>query len=145
MQHFTIGGPLAFSPDGKFLATGGANTPVCVWDAADGRLVRTNEATGSVLDLGWTPGGELVGLTFFGHDSYMMQRWYADGTTGLTEVRRRELYEAVDRVPRAGRLDRPVVSADSRRVLLVRSFDRPAGRRGGVRVRPEHADEPRDA
>jgi WD40 repeat protein len=132
LQHFTIGGPLAFSPDGKFLATGGANTPVCIWNAGDGRFIATAAGAGSIFDLAWTADGELVGLAFFGHNSYMMHRWAADGTTGLTDERRRELHEAVDRVRRDGRLDRPALSADGRRVLLVRSFDRPAGRRAEV-------------
>src|SRR4051794_29394810 len=91
-QDFTIGGAIAFSPDSRLLAIGGANPPVCVWDAVSGRLARTHPGGGSVLDLRWRPAGRLRGLTFFGFDAVMMNEWGDDA--GPTDRRRQDLRRA---------------------------------------------------
>src|SRR5690349_20886492 len=58
----SIGRSLAFSPDGKKLATAGNNGPVSVWDAATGKLLRTHQPVGSVYEIRWTPDGKLAAL-----------------------------------------------------------------------------------
>jgi WD40 repeat protein len=66
---------IAFSPDGRLLATGHHHTPVCLWDAATGKLVREIDAgTGVTWCLEFSPDGA----------------WLAsggtDGTANLWEV-----------------------------------------------------------
>jgi RNA polymerase sigma factor (sigma-70 family) len=49
---------VAFSPDGRLLATGHHHTPVCLWDAATGKLVRQIEDGHQVTwCLGFSPDG----------------------------------------------------------------------------------------
>jgi len=62
----------AFSPDGKLFATSGPNSPICVWDADSGKLVRKHQNLGSVYDLRWSADG-LVAVTSFAHDVFLMQ------------------------------------------------------------------------
>ena len=52
---FTISKSATFSPDGKLFATSGQNSPLCVWDAATGKLVRKHVNLGSVFDLRCAP------------------------------------------------------------------------------------------
>jgi WD40 repeat protein len=58
---------LAFSPDGKLIATGGQDGVVKLWNAADGTLVR--ELTGSVADqtaVAFSPDGRTVAASTWG-------------------------------------------------------------------------------
>ena len=52
-------GPVAFSPDGAVLATGGGKGDVRFWDAVTGSEIgpRVVTAAGYVVDLAWTPSG----------------------------------------------------------------------------------------
>src|SRR3954470_13142429 len=78
LQDFTIDRSVTFSPNGKLLATSGANSPICVWDVATGKLVRTHANRGSVFDLRWKKDGKLAAVTFFGHDVFLMQEFTTD-------------------------------------------------------------------
>ncbi|MCA9238587.1 MAG: WD40 repeat domain-containing protein, partial [Planctomycetales bacterium] len=50
--------PIAFSPDGRFLAGGGLMGTVFIWDVASGReLTRMHGHTGNVRTVAWTPDG----------------------------------------------------------------------------------------
>ena len=70
---FTIAKSASFSPDGKLFATSGQNSPLCVWDAVTGKLVRTHSNLGSVFDMRWRADGVLVAVTFFNHNVFLMQ------------------------------------------------------------------------
>jgi WD40 repeat protein len=51
----------AWSPDGKYLATGGDNKLILVYDTTNWTLVKTLEGhEGSVLTLEWSPGGTML-------------------------------------------------------------------------------------
>lgn len=52
---------MAFSPDGRWLASGGVDHLICLWDVATGHLVRKLEGhTGAVLTLAFSPDGALL-------------------------------------------------------------------------------------
>src|SRR5260370_20712172 len=73
LQDFTIDRSATFSPDGKLIATSGANSPICVWEVATGKRVRTHSNRGSVFDLRWRADGKLSAVAFFGHDAFVVQ------------------------------------------------------------------------
>jgi RNA polymerase sigma factor (sigma-70 family) len=90
LQHFSIDRSATFSPDGKLLATSGANTPICVWDVKTGKLVRTHPNRGSVYDLRWQKDGKLAAVTFFNHDVFLMQGFDGDNPPNAEEQKRIE-------------------------------------------------------
>lgn len=51
---------LGFSPDGKYLCTGGFDGQVLVWSVGDGALVRRHKGESSVYDISWHHGGSHV-------------------------------------------------------------------------------------
>jgi WD40 repeat protein len=122
-QNHGQAGRIAFSPDGRLLAT--ANGPVVfVWDVAAGRAIgRFVGHTAPVLALGFTAGGKE--LVSFGDDT--LRTW--DPATG------KELRQVA--VPTSGNEPRAVFSTDDRTlavtgVSLVRLWDVAAGKEAAV-------------
>jgi WD40 repeat protein len=52
---------VAFSPDGKLLATGSVGDPVQIWDSATGKLIKTLPEQ-NVLSLSFAPDGQSLGV-----------------------------------------------------------------------------------
>ena len=71
---------VAFSPDGKVLATGGDTGDVRFWDASTGVETAPDVATaaGWVLDLAWTPSGNDAGQLRDGRDGPSDRRGHED-------------------------------------------------------------------
>ena len=52
---------VAFSPDGKRLATGSVGNPVQIWDTATGKIVKTLPEQ-NVVSLAFAPDGQTLGV-----------------------------------------------------------------------------------
>ena len=75
-RHTALVYSIAFSPDGAYLASAGADRMVNVWSTSDGSLVRTYSGPAAVFDVQFSPSGQRLGVAF------------ANGMTGLIELRR---------------------------------------------------------
>lgn len=75
--HSGLGVYLAFSPDGKLLASGGGDGAIRIWKASDGTLVRTL--------LGHT--SNVYGLAFSPNGRQLASAGYYDGTVRIWRVR----------------------------------------------------------
>ncbi|AFZ24332.1 WD40 repeat-containing protein [Cylindrospermum stagnale PCC 7417] len=70
---------VAFSPDGKVLATGGVEGEVQLWQVADGKLLsRWNAHTRWILSLAFSPNGQMLAT---GSDDKSVKLW--DANTGI--------------------------------------------------------------
>ncbi|MEV7591958.1 hypothetical protein AB0O42_16860 [Streptomyces sp. NPDC089922] len=78
---------LAFSPDGRILASGGADRTVRFWDTATGKQTRLTEHEDPVLNLAYSADGStLVGITR-ASESMTGELWLADAATGTVRKR----------------------------------------------------------
>jgi WD40 repeat protein len=97
---------VAFSPDGKYCATGGDDHQICLWDAATGKLRYRfpSEHRAAVTSVQFTPLSQLVSA---GHDQ-TLRLW----TLGQQGARQEIVIEH-----RQGDVTQPGVSPDGKRVL----------------------------
>ncbi|KAG9393247.1 WD domain G-beta repeat [Carpediemonas membranifera] len=76
--HGSVVNAVAVSPDGQLIASGGdvyngkRNSPIKLWDAATGQLVRVFEGTGNVSSLAFSPDGKAL---VSGSQDYTVRRW----------------------------------------------------------------------
>src|SRR5207237_4227712 len=60
-NHSGVVNCVAFSPDGKLLATGSVGNPVRIWDSATGKIVKTLPEQ-NVVSLAFAPDGRMLGV-----------------------------------------------------------------------------------
>jgi len=66
---------LAFSPDGKYLASGAFDNCLMLWSVKDGTLLRTFRGKGGIYEVAWNTAGNKLSAC------------YADGTVCVLDMR----------------------------------------------------------
>ncbi|CAG2109889.1 unnamed protein product, partial [Medioppia subpectinata] len=54
---------VAFSPDGRFLASGSFDKCVHIWSTQSGQLVHSYKGTGGIFEVCWNARGDKVGAS----------------------------------------------------------------------------------
>jgi transducin (beta)-like 1 len=55
---------LSFSPDGRYLVTGGYDCRVIVWNVKDGTVARHYKGGSGIFEVAWNSRGDRVAATF---------------------------------------------------------------------------------
>jgi RNA polymerase sigma factor (sigma-70 family) len=80
---------LAFSSDGKFIATAGAPGRVCVWDALTGREVRVFPVRGDIHSVAFTPDGRKLVVPW--HSDNSVRMWEIESGKELRQFKGHQL------------------------------------------------------
>ncbi len=75
-RHTSLVYAIAYSPDGDYFATAGADRGVHVWSSSDGSLVRTFMGPSAAFDVAFSPTGGKVAVA------------YASGAAAVIDLRR---------------------------------------------------------
>jgi transducin (beta)-like 1 len=51
---------IAFSPCGRFLASGSLDAVICLWSVSEGKLLRTYQGHGGTFEVAWSPSGHRI-------------------------------------------------------------------------------------
>jgi WD40 repeat protein len=118
--HTDIVDTIAFSPDGKSLATGSADKSVRLWNPADGKELKNLGAhDGSVYTVAFSPDSKLLASAGSGKDS-LVKVWDVKGQKELTQLKGHE--QPVTSVVFAGN-DRVVTVSMDRTIRLWTTKD----------------------
>ena len=55
---------VAFSPDGRYLASGSFDKCLHIWSVKDGKLVKTYHGNGGIFEVCWSADGDRVAACF---------------------------------------------------------------------------------
>jgi WD40 repeat protein len=64
---------VVFSPDGRYLATGGRVPAVILWDVASGKVVKTFRLTDNAISMDFSPDGTILATA--GGSEYEVRLW----------------------------------------------------------------------
>ncbi|KAJ3424863.1 wd40 repeat protein [Anaeramoeba flamelloides] len=70
---------IAFSPDGRYLASGSLDKLLHIWSVKDGRLLRTYQGKSGIFEVSWNKDGDKIAASF------------NDGTLAVIELRKGDL------------------------------------------------------